>query len=368
MQLRVILGGLATALIAGMLLVLLERSQAGLVPTNGPRTYYVAPNGNDEHSGASRDQPLASIQLALDKAQPGDQIELAPGDYFQDLVSRRDGTPEAPILLAGPATAVVRGAGESRVVEINHDYMTLEGFSIDGLWGNAKKARGYRNKLLYVMGTKPGDGVTGLRVLRMRFANAGGECLRLRYFAQQNEIAHSTFSGCGVADFRFDGDGKNGEAIYIGTDFSQIDDGKNPTVEPDQSSRNWIHHNVIDTEGAECVDIKEGATGNLVEHNICTGQSDSKSAGLNAQGNQNILRYNRIYGNDGAGVRLGGEGKEDGVGNSVYGNEIVANEGGGIKIERLPQGQICDNEIRNNGDDPVVGKSEDAPDPQAACA
>jgi hypothetical protein len=355
----------AAALLACLGLPLLPMALAAPL-ASGPRTFYVAPDGDDSNAGRAPEAPLRSIQRALDEARPGDRVELAPGDYFQDAVSRRDGAPEAPITIAGPPGAVLRGAGADRVVEINHDYITLEGFSLDGLWGNPKKKKGYRSKLLYVMGTRPGDGVTGLRVLHMRFANAGGECLRLRYFASHNEVAHSSFSACGVYDFRFGG-AKNGEAIYIGTARAQIDDGKNPTEELDRSTGNWIHHNSFDTRGNECVDIKEGATENLVEHNSCTGQRDPKSAGLGAQGERNVLRYNRVFGNAGAGVRLGGDRKDDGVGNAVYGNTLVDNEGGGIKIVRGPQGLICGNEIADNGDGPIVGMREGAPDPSAPC-
>lgn len=356
----------AAGLLACLGLPLLPLALAAPAAASGPRTFYVAPDGDDSRSGRSADAPLGSIQRALDQAQPGDRVELAPGDYFQDVVSRRGGEPGAPITIAGPPEAVVRGGGADRVIEITHDHITLEGFSLDGLHGDPKKRKGYRSKLLYVIGTAPGDGVTGLRVLHMRFANAGGECLRLRYFASNNEVAHSSFTSCGVYDFRFGGD-KNGEAIYIGTARSQIDDGKNPTEELDRSSRNWIHHNTFDTRGNECVDIKEGATENLVEHNSCTGQRDPKSAGLGAQGERNVLRYNRVYGNEGAGVRLGGDKKDDGVGNAVYGNTLVDNEGGGIKIVRAPQGLICGNEIADNGDDAIVGKADGVGDPSAPC-
>ena len=109
----------------------------------------------------------------------------------------------------------------------------------------------------------------------MTFKNAGGECVRLRYFAQHNEIATSRHSRrCGVHDFRFKAGGKNGEGIYIGTAPEQRGDGKNPTTDPDLSNGNWIHHNSFDTQGNECVDIKEAASGNLVENNRCTGQRD----------------------------------------------------------------------------------------------
>jgi hypothetical protein len=333
----------------------------------GRATYYVSPAGSDLNDGTTAGAALKTIQKALDLAQPGDTVSLAAGVYMEDVVSRRDGAANAPIVIEGQAGSVVKGGGGHRIVQINHDYITLEGFTIDGLWGALGSREGYRDKLLYAIGTRPGDGITGLRLLRMSFKNAGGECVRLRYFAQHNEIAHSTFAGCGVYHFKFESDKKNGEAIYIGTAPEQRGDGENPTAEPDQSNGNWVHHNTFDTQGNECVDIKEGASGNIVEYNRCTGQRDPKSGGLDARGSNNIIRYNESFGNVGAGIRLGGDTAQDGLDNLVYGNHIHDNQAGGIKILALPQQQVCDNRMSNNAEGDLVGADDIGLDPAAPC-
>jgi hypothetical protein len=330
--------------------------------------YYVSPAGSDTNAGTDSTQPFKTIQHALDLAQPGARITLAPGVYAQDIRSVRDGSASAPITLAGPADAVVQGGGAGRIIEINHDYLALEGFTVDGLWGDPNSAAGYRDKLLYVLGKQPRDGVSGLRVIGMTFRNAGGECIRLRYFAQHNEIAESNISNCGVHDFRFDAGGKNGEGIYIGTAPEQRGDGKNPTTDPDLSNANWIHHNTFDTQGNECVDIKEAATGNIVEYNQCTGQRDPESGGFDSRGSGNIFRANESYGNTGAGLRLGGDESSDGIGNDVYGNSIHDNHAGGIKFQRQPQGQVCGNVMSNNTGGDAVGTYGAAFAPAADCA
>ena len=330
-------------------------------------TYYVSPQGADSNRGTSADAPLKTIQQALRFAQPGDTITLAPGDYFQDVTSERNGTPEAPITITGPANAVVKGAGNARIVQITHDYLTLKGFTIDGLHGNAGSRDGYRDKLLYAIGAEQRAGVAGMRVLNMTFRNAGGECLRLRYFAQQNEIASSTFQNCGVHDFRFSAGGKNGEAIYIGTAPEQLKDGKNPTADPDQSNGNWIHHNTFDTQGNECVDIKEAATRNIIEHNTCTGQKDPESGGFDSRGSGNTFRNNTSYGNIGAGIRLGGDTSGDGTNNDVYANTIRDNKAGGIKFQRTPQRVICGNTMSGNSGGDAVGSYASSYRPAAAC-
>lgn len=336
--------------------------------TEIPRpNYFVSPAGSDSASGRSAENAFKTIQKAIDSAQPGEMISLADGEYFQDFVSRRNGEKEAPITVSGTAKAIVKGAGKDRVIEINHDYLTLDGFTVDGLGGNPKKAGGYRDKLIYVQGKEKLSGVTGLLITKMTIKNAGGECVRLRYFSQGNEISYNTIGPCGVHDFAFDGDGKNGEGVYIGTAPEQLKDGKNPTSDVDQSNKNRIHHNTFNTQGNECVDIKEGSSENIVEYNQCTGQKDPESGGMDSRGNNNIFRNNEIYGCSGAGVRLGGDTSKYGIGNSVYGNIIRANEAGGIKIMRKTQAQICGNTFSDNGKDILVGKYDSGADPDAKC-
>jgi len=333
----------------------------GLIgPLVGPaeaRVFHVAPGRDGE----------ATIQAAVGSARPGDIIELAPGRYLQNVRSVRNGSPGQPIIIRGPADAVLSGAGASRIFEINHDYIELHGFTIDGKVGDGSSMDSYRDKLLYVIGGKPGDGVTGLRVIGMKFLNAGGECLRLRYFAQKNEVADSEFRNCGAYDFRFNDGGKNGEGVYIGTAPEQLGGQGAPDKRVDHSNDNWVHDNVFDTQGNECVDIKEGSSGNIVERNRCTGQLDPESGGFDSRGNGNVFRQNVVFDNIGAGVRLGGDTASDGIENQVYGNTFRNNKQGALKIQRAPQAKICENVLENNGKRPVTGDYYKGLDPSVSC-
>ncbi|MDP3882423.1 MAG: right-handed parallel beta-helix repeat-containing protein, partial [Nanoarchaeota archaeon] len=132
---------------------------------------------------------------------------------------------------------------------------------------------------------------------------------------------------------------------------NQWADGKNPTSDADVSANNRIHHNYFNTQGNECVDIKEGSVNNTVEYNICTGQQDENSGGFDSRGDWNIFRYNLIFDNKGAGIRLGGNdvnGQSYGKHNSAYKNLILDNKGEGIKYEDSPQGKIYGNMIVKN--------------------
>jgi hypothetical protein len=322
-------------------------------PVYAATNWYVTPTGAGTRDGRSPQNAFASIQQALDVAQPGDTIQLGSGDYREALITKRHGAAGAPITLTGPREAVLRGAaGQGRIFQIFHDYYLLDGWTIDGYDGSGNSSSDYRDKLLYVHGQATSYGGTvrrgpqGLEVRNMLLRNAGGECIRLRYFVQFANIHHNTLYNCGVYDFVFAGGGKNGEGIYIGTSSTQWGDGKNPTADADGSNFNHIHHNVINTQGNECVEVKEGGTGNLIEHNDCTGGKDPESAGLGARGDGNIFRYNTTYGHSGGGVRFGGHtinGHLYGVANDVYENQIYSNARGGIKFEARPQGVICGN-------------------------
>ena len=346
----------------------LKKGTTQVVTMTAGIDYYVGPTGNDTNDGKSSSAPLKTIQKAIDLAQPGDTIHLADGVYLQDIISKYNGTASAPITIKGSSAAVVKGGGNSRIFEINHDYITLDGFTIDGLYGSSTSASGYRDKLIYAIGKTPGDGVAGLKVLNMTLKNAGGECLRLRYFARNNEIAYNAIGPCGIHDFVFNAGGKNGEGVYIGTAPEQLTDGKNPTADPDQSNNNWVHHNTFNTQGNECVDIKEASSGNVIEYNKCTGQKDLNSGGMDSRGNGNIFRNNEIYGNIGAGVRLGGDTSNDGINNDVYLNNIHDNQNGGIKFQRTPQGKICGNTMFNNTGGDSVGSYGSQFNPTVPCS
>jgi hypothetical protein len=314
-----------------------------------------------------RPDQAPTIQEALNTAAPGDIIELQSGTYFQDVITVRNGLPSKPITIKGPKEAIVKGADEGRIIEINHSYITLDGFTVDGLAGSSSELSGFRDKLIYMIGKTPGQGPSYNRISNMDIKNAGGECIRLRYFARGNEITGNRITNCGVHDYRFNDGGKNGEGIYIGTAPEQTDDKKNPTSETDQSNGNWVHNNYFDTQGNECTDIKEGSTGNIVEYNTCTGQKDENSGGFDSRGNENVFRFNEIFDNLGAGVRLGGDNEIDGVNNHVYQNVIRNNAEGAIKFQRKPQGKICGNDMNDNGDEPFTGSYGEDFDPGASC-
>jgi hypothetical protein len=326
-------------------------------------TYYVSPSGNDTNTGTSPARAFGTLQRAFDVAPSGATIRLAEGLYLQDAVTTR-----ANVRVTGPAAAILKGSGGSRILQVRHDGVTLDGFTIDGLHGPSDSADGYRDKLIYAMSTTPGDGVDRLTIRGMALRNAGGECVRLRYLVTRAEVAYNRIGPCGVHDFRFAGGGKNGEAVYIGTAPEQQGLNGAPDDRPDVSRDNRVHHNAIDTQGNECVDVKENSTANLVDHNSCTGQKDPQSAGFDARGSGNTFRSNTSFANLGAGIRFGGDTPTDGTNNDAHGNVITNNAAGGIKFQAHPQGRVCGNTMSDNVGGDAVGTYAAEFDPTAPCS
>lgn len=114
-------------------------------------------------------------------------------------------------------------------------------------------------------------------------------------------------------------------------------------MDADVCRDNWIHHNTFRTYGNECVDVKEGSTNNLIEHNVCEQQKDPNSGGFGLRGSENTVRYNEISECVGAGIRVGGD-KDFGGGNNLYGNKIKNTDYGSFNVMSPDQGMVCENE------------------------
>lgn len=89
--------------------------------------YYVAPGGSDTAAGTRADAPFATLQKALDMAQPGDTIHLAKGVYPHPAATKRPGQAQAPITITGSSDAVLPiKDGRSQLI-IAHDHIRMSG-------------------------------------------------------------------------------------------------------------------------------------------------------------------------------------------------------------------------------------------------
>lgn len=368
------------ALLAVVTVVILNRqSPSGpeAVPTApiAPQPpLYVSPEGRASNDGASPSTPLATIQAALEKATPGTTINLAPGVYHEEPVTVRDGAPGAPIVIKGPETGTDRAGryqavlfGTGRIFNIDHSWITLDGFTIDGqeqladqpypadlatidAWKSSVQDRVEDSRLVYVGSAEETRDLTGITVSNMFLNGAGGECVRLRNNAHDNTIVDSVIQYCGMYG-KGDGDDRaefhNGEGVYVGT--SPESDGQ-PMYDNDASSNNVVARNVIRPFGSECFNVKENAHANVFEGNTCSDNAESvefEGSNVELRGYDNIVRDNRISDSAGYNIKIQTDGEEyDRGGNVVENNQLSGAAAETFKVKsQAEQGRFCGNTV-----------------------
>lgn len=250
-------------------------------------------------------EPGQSIQAAIDLAEPGDTVELKDGEYTEDLVSVRDGEIDKRITITGNREVVVKGTGkEGRHVQILHDYITVNGFTLQGQIGPGDKEGHSVDKGLYAhgsrqprvvkrYGTEFRSAIDGLIVSNIKIMNYGAECVRLRDHVTSAEIFGCEILNCGVWDVGFGNmEAKNGESIYTGTSQNQWMDGENFVDGPDECKYIHVHHNVLHSEANE-LDVKESSSHVLVEHNVCNTQKDPNSGCFDSRSDKSDISVQR---------------------------------------------------------------------------
>ena len=90
------------------------------------RDYFVAQNGSDSNKGTKR-SPFLTISHAADIANPGDIINVNPGNYNERISTKKSGTSAAAkiIFIASPIrSATVSG------FNLTHNFIRVEGFQV----------------------------------------------------------------------------------------------------------------------------------------------------------------------------------------------------------------------------------------------
>lgn len=276
-----------------------------------------------------------NIQKILNNAQPGDCVVIPPGKYFENIKTVRDGASEAFIQIIGLPGARILGepVPGGRVVQIKHNYIILKGLEIDGHFSSKEKLEAYKDKLIYIEGNYK-NLIHDIKIINNFLHNSWGECLRVKY-ARRISIYNNFISDCGLRDSRFNRGKKNGEAIYIGTAPEQ-------TVITDISQEIEVRNNIL-LRVSECIDIKEGVSHVFMKGNYCSYTWDPNSGGISIRGNENIVTENLFYSLAGAGIRLGGDNKRDGIKNKIFNNLFLEGVETTLKIIRVPQSKICGN-------------------------
>lgn len=338
-----------------------ESSLEGTIRVSRRTLHYVDPDGSDDNPGTESD-PLATIQRALERARPGDTIQVLPGKYKPrgGVQTVRAGTADEPITITGPPDAVFNADGP---FEFNHSHVHLTGLTFDGLYDptNPQDPDSYSWALLEVNETfheriKSGDhrpeSVDEENYLRNIVVkpHAVGNCLAdfiKVHWSKNVEIGEFEVIGpAGVKYLYGDASGHNGEVVYLG---NSADKGW-PT---DETSDVHVHH-IDNSKGyphAELVDVKSGCHDVLIEY--CTdgggagafvldGHDPTDETAFALSGRDITLRWNVVENSNGQAVEVGTWGVvhpddferqkgvpfpdellDSGRANSIYGNRFT---------------------------------------------
>jgi len=379
-----VLAAVILAMLAVLTVVILGRSGSGSgtpAPAAPGPALFVNPTGRDGNDGTSAATPLATIQAALEKATAGSVVTLAPGVYHEQPTTIRDGAPGAPIVIKGPETGTDRAGryqavvfGTGRIFNIDHSWITLQGFTVDGqeqlaatpyptdlartdAFKKSVQDRVEDGRLVYIGSSDDSRDITGVTIDDMFLNGAGGECVRLRNNAHDNTITNSVIQYCGMYAKGGEGeDGEeqadraefhNGEGVYIGTSPKSDDQ---PMYENDTSSGNLVARNVIRTFGSECFNVKENAHDNVFEDNVCSSNAESvefEGSNVELRGYANVVRGNEISDSAGYTIKIQSDGEEyDRGGNAVENNRLSGAAAETFKIKsEAEQGRICGNQV-----------------------
>jgi hypothetical protein len=219
----------------------------------------------------------AGLQQALDRARPGDAIELADGVYEGRFVisEAMNGTAEHPVLLRGSRKAILDGGAITTgyVLHIQASYWIIKGITL-------------RNGLKGIMA----DGIHYTTIDSVLVTGIGEEGIHLRKFSTYNSIqrAEITHTGLKTPDY--------GEGIYIGS--AKNNWAKHAGGLPDRCDSNSVLHCIIGPAvAAECIDVKEGTTGGIIRFNVfdaagITG-ANSADSWMDVKGNAWIIADNK---------------------------------------------------------------------------
>jgi hypothetical protein len=165
-----------------------------LPSTTGP-VLYVAPNGDDTNAGTA-EAPLATIDGAAERAEPGTTVLVRQGSYEGDISTDVDGTEDARIafLAESPDTRIVGGGSATGAWENDGDYVDIVGFDIsgdneDGIYNHASNVRIMQNR---VYGFPTGNCiVTGNDGYTLTDINIIGN---IAYGCGDNELDHGIYA------------------------------------------------------------------------------------------------------------------------------------------------------------------------------
>lgn len=287
----------------------------GVPNDTGGSTIHVRPGGGFFNSGAE-DDPLGSINRAVNLADPGDTVYVHPGEYVELVETSVGGDPENPLTLTGPANAVLKPpeGKESSALEINNSYTHLTGLTITGLH-NADAPDDpnsyHQDKLISINSNAdgPDDYLEGLVVSPHRLGNAGQALINSVQFKDSEIGGFKVIGPAGTKWILDDTEGHNGEIVYLGT---APDNRHERGYDTYDQTRNIRVHHIDNSEGhphSELVDCKTGTRDITIEYCTDGGGSQEQEGGkqnsILLDGHRCTVRRCLIEGSEGPPIQIG---------------------------------------------------------------
>jgi parallel beta helix pectate lyase-like protein len=269
------------------------------------RTWWVASNGNDASAGTAS-APLATLQAAATRAQPGEEIRVRPGIYYQTLDTPRSGTATAPIHLVGDAPGVIVDGSDPALLR-RTDWRSDGGgvFSIPytALASNRlvcvdSLQRLYKQASLAALqsnanGMPQGFAIEGGR-LYLKLEDGSSPVTHVVHVARFNLglILDSSYWRVSGLEVRYFGTGAGGAGIYLSG-----------------GGGSWIADNHVHTMGGRGILMRNLTADNLIERNLvrdprvgvwpwsATKAHDEEITAISNRGGRgNVIRYNTVTG------------------------------------------------------------------------
>lgn len=285
--------------------------------TSTPRVLEVAPDGDDDATGAPGD-PFATLSHALGELDAGDELVVRGGEYRESVnVEAREGTREAPVRVrAAPGERpVVRGLlwleeptwWEVRGLDVRWDtrndselHMVKFTGGDDWVFADAElsDARGFAG--LLVNGEPRRFLLSGLHVHDTRSSNDTN---------QDHLVYLNCGTGGGVLERSLLVGSPNGRAVKVGPADSGGDPIGNITIR---------YNTMVDNEGPSNVQLSGDTSEVVIERNIMDGSGEGRASvtAFELEGGDNVVRDNISWRSAGT-VEADQDGLDDGGGNTV---------------------------------------------------
>ncbi|TFB73342.1 hypothetical protein E3O06_08975 [Cryobacterium glaciale] len=240
------------------------------------------------------------LLAAVQQAQPGTVIKMAPGTYNEQINMTVNGTAANPIWVCGPRNAVVNPGS----IQNNH------GIQISN------------SSNLVIAGMTVTNSLKGISVIRSSNVtiadtlvdNIGYEGIHLRAFTTDSKVVGNTIKNTGKRDPFY------GEGIYIGT--SENNWCAQTSCQPDRTDRTLLMANTISLTGAQPIEVKEGTSAGIIRDNVIDGAAAMPRAEewVKVKGNDWSIYNNQGKNSTAHGFAVNGSVAGWGLRNSFYGN------------------------------------------------